>query len=168
MKECIKCHLNGDDESFYPSNKVCKLCINKIRKSRIQEAIDEADKAEREQAPIRNVIKQFQENGEPYVYLIEASNRFKIGYSKNIDTRVRAFNTANSVPCKIIAVAPGGAQLEKELHKKFEFQRINREWFKPSQIILNEFKKLPNVMIFLKGYMKKERFTPSCRMDGSF
>lgn len=167
MQKCISCRLFGDESSFFPDNKLCKICINKIRKTRTQKVRNQAIEREREQLSIRVLIKQFQENHESYVYLLQADSRYKIGFSKNIDTRVRAFNTANSIPVQIIAVAPGGSRLEKILHKKFEYQRINREWFAFSPKILKEFKQLPGVMVFLKGEMKSEGPTPSCCMDDS-
>ena len=154
MRKCLKCLLDGDEASFYPDPKQtwCKLCVQSQVLSRTSKDRSRSEKIGREQRSVLAVIEGFQKN-QQFVYLLEASGRYKIGFSSNINKRVAAFNTANSVPCKIIAVAPGGRQLEKELHQRFNLLRINREWFKKSSVILGEFAKLTDSKVFLFGYL---------------
>jgi hypothetical protein len=163
---CIKCARDLASVEFYPNNAVCKDCITGLRQARLDKHTIGLERAERSQAAIREVVKQHQ-NGDPFVYLIEAASRYKIGYSTNIDRRIKTFNTANCVPCRIIAVAPGSKQLEKSLHQEFKRFRVNREWFINAPDILDAFAALPDAMIFLRGFVTQEGSTPSCRMDAS-
>jgi len=84
-------------------------------------------------------------------------NKYKIGYSTNVERRIRAFNTASPIPCKILAVAPGGKELESQLHKQFQDNVVSGEWFifLKKEDILNAFKQLEKAMIFLPGYISE-------------
>jgi hypothetical protein len=163
MRRCLKCKIMCDDASFHPNAPAsawCRPCIDRHRRSRVEKATKETQQAERDQRAIRNVIKQFQSAGESFVYLLEAGNSYKVGYSKNIDQRVRAFNTAAKTPCRIIAIAPGGRKLERTLHSRFFSFRISREWFSHSSVLLNRFQKLPGVLVFLPGFMTESVIPP--------
>jgi|SRR5579859_897578 len=162
MKYCTCCKLNGDDESFYPNapqKAWCRNCINNRRRGIVEVAARKAEKRAREQSPIRSVVKYYQSNGLSLVYLIEGrtpSPCYKIGFSTNVDQRITTLNTAHSSPLELIAVAPGGRPLEKTLHQQFFRFHINHEWFAKRVEILEAFKGLPSVMVFLPGYMTAE------------
>lgn len=165
---CCKCHKDRESQNFYPNNPLCKICILRIRGKRGNFTARKAKQKLLEQVSAINLIKQLQIDNSPFVYLIRAGCRYKIGYSTNIETRIRTFNTANSVPCQIIAIAPGDSRLEKQLHKDFSKYRIHGEWFLATDQILNRFEQLINSVIFLPGHLKKyESFRPSCQLDVS-
>lgn len=71
-----------------------------------------------------------------FVYLMEAGGRFKIGRSKNVETRLRHLNSPNlktSIPFEItllhsIAVS-NQITAEKYLHERFAGKRRRSEWF---------------------------------------
>jgi len=65
------------------------------------------------------------------VYVIEAVglDRYKIGYTNDIKTRMSALQTGCPVPIDVVCVLPCGADTEKWLHRRFEDYRVQGEWF---------------------------------------
>jgi len=71
-----------------------------------------------------------------YVYFIRAGNRgaIKIGIARNIERRVATLQTGNAFKLNIMALIPCGCRkeaqnLESNIHKFFNRQRIRGEWF---------------------------------------
>ncbi len=169
---CFKCHRDRELDQFYSTNPLCKVCVLKIRSKRRSFIARKSKQRFLEQASVLNLIKQLQTDNLPFVYLIRANKKYKIGYSTNVESRIRTFNTANSEPCTIVGVAPGGSKLEKQLHKEFSKYRIHGEWFLKTDlktdVIFDRFQELPGSVIFLPGHLKKyESFRPSCQLDVS-
>lgn len=54
----------------------------------------------------------------------------KIGKAKDVHSRLKTFLTAN-YNLQLIGVLPGYSRLEKDLHNRFAYARIAREWFYP-------------------------------------
>jgi Meiotically up-regulated gene 113 len=80
-----------------------------------------------------------------YVYLIEAGELYKIGFSNNPSSRLKGIQTHNPYKCSILyKIKDPFGTLEKDLHSKFHSLRINGEWFKKSDLIINEFELLMN------------------------
>lgn len=154
----MQCSQCGRDGQFYPNNStLCKLCINRLRLKRRRRSKSNVEFLEREQAAVLNVVTQLQTDGESYVYLVTSNGKVKIGFSTDVNSRIRCFNTAHARPCKLIAVAPGGRQLEKDLHKQFAAYRLNGEWFSHKEDVLIEFRKLRQALVFLPGDMTQEQ-----------
>lgn len=64
------------------------------------------------------------------VYYLRFDRRVKIGYSSNIVSRLQV------VPHdEVLALEPGGRDLERQRHDQFARDRVNREWFKFSPAI---------------------------------
>ncbi|PQV64447.1 hypothetical protein B1R32_105129 [Abditibacterium utsteinense] len=76
------------------------------------------------------LITSCEETGS-YVYFIEAVGlgKIKIGTSDAPKKRLQQLATGSAVTLDLIAMIPGDAQIEKELHKKFDHLRVDREWF---------------------------------------
>ena len=78
-----------------------------------------------------------------YVYFIQAENGgpIKIGRAQSIHYRIRELQTGNPYKLVCRAFVEGGTLLERQLHWKFKEQRLQGEWFDPSdeleQIINN-------------------------------
>jgi hypothetical protein len=72
-----------------------------------------------------------------YVYVIYDPDvpAVKIGKAKDVQRRLKTFLTAN-YNLELIGVLPGYTKLEKELHRRFEWAKIDREWFHPVPEIL--------------------------------
>ena len=154
MKRCASCGLSGDADSFYTTGKWCRLCVEAFVKSKKMTRKNRQilQRPEREQKAIREVVKQLQGN-RSFVYLIQGPSGYKIGFSKHVARRASQLNTAFGSSCIIVAVAPGGRELEKSLHYKHRLKRLNREWFAQSEAILQDFSQLVGSFVFLKGYM---------------
>mgnify|MGYP002525943742 CR=1 FL=1 len=66
------------------------------------------------------------------VYLMKCGAHYKIGVTNNVDRRLKALDER---PFKINLIAesqpiPNAYQIEKEIHSKYEKNRIRGEWFK--------------------------------------
>ncbi len=69
------------------------------------------------------------------VYFLQCSltRRVKIGCTEDLTTRILAINSANCAPARLIAVISGGVDVETYLHQRFASDRLNGEWFRPSE-----------------------------------
>ncbi len=75
------------------------------------------------------------------VYFLQQLDRIKIGYSSNIKERARGDAFA-SHPVRLVAWVPGGLRREKELHRRFQSQRVHGEWFQLEPPLLDYVKSL--------------------------
>lgn len=155
MRICIKCKVSGDEASFYTNNGLCKCCIDSIREKRMEKIRNGAEQAQRDLDSVLAVVMNLHEIFPSFVYLLEADRAYKIGFSSNVGKRIRAINIGRSIPCRLVAVAPGGRQQENALHKKFATSKISREWFKHSPRILKVFSQLDDAVVFLPGWLAK-------------
>ena len=68
-----------------------------------------------------------------YIYLISDSNTYyyKIGISNNPEKRLKQLSTGNQSKLKIIhkILCENYSAVEKALHNKYNFNKINLEWF---------------------------------------
>lgn len=65
-----------------------------------------------------------------HVYFIEDDKGFiKIGRSSDPDARLNQLRTASSARLTLMAVEPGGSEVEAHLHRKFADVRHIGEWF---------------------------------------
>lgn len=66
-----------------------------------------------------------------YVYFIEAvgQGKVKIGFSSDVESRVRQLRTGSPYDLEIVGQVNGGADLEQLLHQKFSSYRDDKEWF---------------------------------------
>ncbi|MGY8681265.1 GIY-YIG nuclease family protein [Bradyrhizobium sp. UFLA05-153] len=73
----------------------------------------------------------------PLVYLISTDNPefVKIGFTKSLEGRLRSLRTASHVEPTVHLTIPGTVSLERELHRRFEAARYNREWFRLTEEI---------------------------------
>ena len=69
------------------------------------------------------------------VYFIKAQDLIKIGYSANVERRVRAVLSPFQDGGEILAVMPGDRALEAFLHAKFSSHHSHGEWFFPCEDI---------------------------------
>ena len=69
------------------------------------------------------------------IYVIKSGKNTKIGYTKNIDKRIKSFKTHNP-NFQLISIYDGGRELEKDLHKGLSPFRIKgTEWFEECFIV---------------------------------
>lgn len=60
-----------------------------------------------------------------WVYFAERDGLVKIGYSANVEQRMRQLGA------RLLAVMPGGARMERIMHGYFAEYRVHGEWFHP-------------------------------------
>lgn len=70
------------------------------------------------------------------LYLIEDRDYLKIGYSTDIESRIKSYKTTN-VYCKLIDIKDGGKWNETELHKLCSEYHYTGEWFKNCPEVLD-------------------------------
>ncbi len=68
------------------------------------------------------------------VYFIQALEigDIKIGWANNVDARLRALQTANSLTLVIVGIERAPRQRKKELHQQFRAFHKRGEWYYPS------------------------------------
>lgn len=71
-----------------------------------------------------------------WIYIISDPSRslFKIGFSSNPRQRRKSFGGGT----KLIAMGPGGAAREKQVHEKFAEHRVGGEWFRFDEALLDK------------------------------
>ena len=65
-----------------------------------------------------------------FVYLITDGPLVKIGYSKDVDRRLRDLQTSTGHNLSVTAYMKGTRQDEKALHRRFKAHRAKGEWFR--------------------------------------
>ena len=74
------------------------------------------------------------------IYFLESSNGLiKIGYSTDIERRIRQISTMSPVPVNLIATKKGSPQHERALHSAFH--RSHGEWFYADEKLRQYIKK---------------------------
>jgi hypothetical protein len=101
------------------------------------------------------------------VYMIRAGEHgpVKIGWTENVEFRLKALQTANHQYLRVIRLFEGGPAEERMLHRQFADQRLEREWFTFTQAMLgdvglNETKPLPRPPIAEPPTEEALPFTP--------
>ncbi|MBA9003676.1 GIY-YIG nuclease family protein [Thermomonospora cellulosilytica] len=75
----------------------------------------------------------------PLVYFVERDGFVKIGYTTNLDKRIKAISKGSCLiegmtvgPVRLLATIPdAGLDDEKQLHRRFAHLRVGGEWFRP-------------------------------------
>ncbi len=100
-------------------------------------------------AAIRDVVLLRPEDAdfttsEPYTYFIQVGEDgpIKIGWTKNLLVRLRAFATMFPMPLRLLGVIP--QDVEDWCHARFAAFRVGGEWFAPSPALLD----------FIRGHAK--------------
>ena len=85
-------------------------------------------------------IKQKDPNGVVYLIECKQNNALKIGFTKNIDSRLKGLQGSNPSELKVLYTLNGTIELEKELLVRFKTLQIRGEWFKWDKSIVSTFK----------------------------
>lgn len=139
-------YLEDDDPSDLG---VCSRCGMKIarrfadslryeqnmrnQESRIARMVARADALSRDTVP--NMYAAYEQPpGSTWVYYVRIHDYIKIGYSKNVRSRIHTLRTSID---NVLAVEPGGRSKEERRHEKFHHLRIGRwENFRPEPELL--------------------------------
>lgn len=71
------------------------------------------------------------------VYFAQADDRVKIGWSKQVASRIAQLQTGCPSPLKLLGVIPGARGLERQLHERFAGLRLTGEWFRAAPELLD-------------------------------
>jgi hypothetical protein len=74
-----------------------------------------------------------------YVYLMTCAERFKIGFSAEPHARRTSLRNSTKLDLSLAALIVGGRSLERQVHHFFRANRLDGEWFTPSQDIADWF-----------------------------
>jgi hypothetical protein len=83
------------------------------------------------------LIQDMAGEGQKVYFVCDALGRIKIGFSNNVQKRVKALQTANSMPLTLVGTMPGTFATEKALHARFANARIQGEWFQPTDELIS-------------------------------
>lgn len=106
---------------------------------------------------LENYIKSISSTDKPtksnkcgFVYVLKCADKYKIGYSKDVDQRIRQLDTR---PFKLELVfkaySNNAYKLEQELHNRLDAYRETGEWYSN----INE-EMIKNMMIEIARYLK--------------
>jgi len=75
-----------------------------------------------------------------YIYFVqgECGGPIKIGYSTDIEKRIKTLQTGYPDVLGILYLIPGDMADEEELHKELAYYRMRGEWFKPDEEVLRK------------------------------
>jgi hypothetical protein len=83
------------------------------------------------------VVKDSTSKKSQWVYFLQAkSGPIKIGFSCHPVKRKKEIETARGESMSLLCLIVGGAHIERSLHYRFADERIEGEWFSPSERIL--------------------------------
>lgn len=85
------------------------------------------------------------------IYFIQQGHfgPIKIGYSTNTASRFSALKTATHAHLRFLGEIAGSQSDERRLHEKFAAHRIRREWFTPTQDLIDYIRMVLNANPFL-------------------
>lgn len=100
-----------------------------------------------------------------FIYFIQGVNGgpIKIGYSTNIETRLRELQTGYPDVLRLLLAFRGNMKHEKALHRQLNTYRLNGEWFSPAPFVLEKIEKLRKINTDLETWKPpKNRWNDYC------
>lgn len=64
------------------------------------------------------------------IYFIRAGEFVKIGFTRDLDGRLKGLQTSSPIKLELVRHYPGSIQAERRLHARFEALRAVGEWFR--------------------------------------
>lgn len=89
----------------------------------------------------RSRLRPEDSEGASVVYYMRIGNRVKIGWSRNLTSRLSAIN-----PEELMATEPGSRNLERVRHREFGELRTHGEWFRLEGPLEAHIKKIKKVV----------------------
>jgi hypothetical protein len=103
--------------------------------------IQDQDGLDQDQSIVASIsgfkIKNKKVTGIVYFIQAEIGGLIKIGYTIDLDKRLRTVQAHSPVPVKVIGTMRGSYEIEQEIHSKFASFRKHGEWFAPSERLLS-------------------------------
>lgn len=95
------------------------------------------------------------------IYLIQSGNYLKIGYTTNIENRMKQYQTCNP-DVFLIKIIDGEYPYENYLHKKFNKYLFKNEWFFYNKSIVDYFLNYEVKASYPDIFFLKKEFTSQC------
>jgi hypothetical protein len=115
---------------------------------------------------VSNLLLQSEGNDNGYVYFIKPKNvvDIKIGFSKNINSRISTYRTNYSCPIILVGYifCSDYKLLEKDIHEKLKDYRVSGEWFSSN---INDIK---NIIDEYKGHFLNTEFSRKSFIDENY
>lgn len=82
-------------------------------------------------------VKEDSKTSQSFVYVVQNAHSkvVKIGYTKDLKTRLRQLQTACSHELTVIKTVEGGKDEESHIHLDLKKYRLNGEWFKWNEFV---------------------------------
>ena len=133
----------SDKGVYYIFEKPLHLCKHKVIIARYEEffntiALDDYQDYLK--------VKKGKENAYVYVVGNKEMNICKIGFSNNVFKRLTAIQVGCPFKLEIFCVVYGSVKTEKMLHKKYDYLRLNGEWFKYEGLLKESVEKTQSVI----------------------
>ena len=79
---------------------------------------------------LSNIPKKKKQNHEGYVYILKCNNKYKIGFSKDVDRRIKQLDT-RPFELKLVRkyYSTKAYDIEQAVHKQLEKYQIANEWY---------------------------------------
>jgi hypothetical protein len=65
-----------------------------------------------------------------YFVEVERTGEIKVGFSTDVEKRIKSLSTASPYPLRLLIAVPGSFAEEKLIHYAFSSERLNGEWFR--------------------------------------
>lgn len=75
-------------------------------------------------------------------FVLSGKNRVKIGFAKDVQSRIRDLQVAHHTELKLLHTVEGTSRTEAEFHERFREYRVNGEWFKLAGALLKFLSKV--------------------------
>lgn len=124
----LGCYREIGRAMFFTEDDLAVLMIRDPQKSLAEWLVDQ-EAAE--------AAFQGQSNRNGVVYFVRSGDAVKIGFTTDLESRVKAFRTASPEEFDVWMTIEGSARLERYFHRMFAGDRIRNEWFKVSSAILD-------------------------------
>jgi len=86
---------------------------------------------------VRNSKATFPKTGKPVVYFVLVGNAIKIGFTTDMQQRLKNFRYATTERIKFLVASAGDRELEARLHALFAASKIRNDFFKPDRLLLD-------------------------------
>lgn len=87
------------------------------------------------------------------LYFIQQDKYIKIGYTKNIKTRLSDLQVSSPVKLNVLGLMDGTFEDEAEMHKKFRHLSVNGEWFRYTDELVEFIDSLDKDLMWFHGFV---------------
>lgn len=140
--ELVDIHLK-DDDNYWPSLELLKELGFGIIESESPRIVSYESKVYYEGGSMTKIVEHHTSKF-PGMYVINVTNtnKYKIGFTKNLDARLKVIRTMSpdQIRLRFYIITKHYKELEKEIHKILLSKLIRREWFSLDKEDINQLR----------------------------